>query len=82
MSFISIIFICGLPLLWLAVTRLINQHWVSSALLIVMAMAACIYIGQYFAAGEVAFVLAQVSSDGIDVLTVGTGLVPTMETAE
>ena len=37
-----------------------------------MAMAACIYIGQYFAAGEVAFVMAQVSSDGIAVLTVGS----------
>ena len=41
-----------------------------------MTMAAYIYIGQYFAAGEVAFVMAQVSSDRIDVLTVGTGLSP------
>lgn len=52
------IVICGLPLLWLAVTRLIYQKWVSSALLIVVAMAACIYIGELFAAGEVAFIMA------------------------
>ena len=41
-----------------------------------MTMAAYIYIGQYFAAGEVAFVMAQVSSDGIDALNVGTGPCP------
>lgn len=52
------IVICGLPLLWLAVTRLIYQRWVSSALLIVVAMVACIYIGELFAAGEVAFIMA------------------------
>lgn len=52
------IVICGLPLLWLAVTRLIYQRWVSSALLIVVAMIACIYIGELFAAGEVAFIMA------------------------
>lgn len=52
------IVICGLPLLWLAVTRLIYQRWVSSALLIVVAMFACIYIGELFAAGEVAFIMA------------------------
>lgn len=52
------IVICGLPLLWLAVTRLIYQKWVSSALLIVVAMFACIYIGELFAAGEVAFIMA------------------------
>lgn len=50
--------ICGIPLLYLAVTRLIFQRWVSSALLICIAMVACIYIGELFAAGEVAFIMA------------------------
>ena len=35
-----------------------DQKWVSSALLIVLAMIACIYIGELFAAGEVAFIMA------------------------
>ncbi len=52
------VFICGLPLLWLAVTRLLFQRWVSSALLISIAMAACLWIGELFAAGEVAFIMA------------------------
>ncbi len=50
--------ISGLPLLYLAITRLISQRWISSALLIVIAMFACLYIGQLFAAGEVAFIMA------------------------
>lgn len=52
------VFISGVPLLWLAVTRLIFQRWVSSALLISVAMFACIYIGELFAAGEVAWIMA------------------------
>lgn len=50
--------ICGTPLLYLAVTRLLFQRWISSALLICVAMFACIYIGELFAAGEVAFIMA------------------------
>ncbi|MCD8302796.1 MAG: cation-translocating P-type ATPase [Prevotellaceae bacterium] len=50
--------ICGVPLLYLAITRLVFQRWVSSALLICIAMVACIYIGELFAAGEVAFIMA------------------------
>ncbi|MCD8202561.1 MAG: cation-translocating P-type ATPase [Prevotella sp.] len=50
--------ISGLPLVYLALTRLIFQRWISSALLISIAMGACIYIGQLFAAGEVAFIMA------------------------
>ena len=52
--------ICGLPLLYLAVWRLIfNQgiSKISSALLISMAMVAAILIGDLFAAGEVAFIM-------------------------
>ena len=52
------VFICGIPLLYLALTRLLFQRWVSSALLICIAMVACIFIGELFAAGEVAFIMA------------------------
>ena len=52
------IFISGLPLVYLAVSRLIAQRWVSSALLITVAMVASICVGEVFAAGEVAFIMA------------------------
>ncbi|KZL89280.1 heavy metal translocating P-type ATPase [Clostridium magnum] len=50
--------ISGLPLLYLAITRLVFQRWISSALLISMAMVASIAINELFAAGEVAFIMA------------------------
>lgn len=56
-AWISII-ISGIPMLYLAVTRLIYQKWISSALLISMAMIASMAIGEIFAAGEVAFIMA------------------------
>lgn len=52
--------ICGVPLLYLAVWRIIYNKGVnkiSSALLISMAMIAAICIGDLFAAGEVAFIM-------------------------
>lgn len=52
--------ICGIPLLYLAVWRIIYNKGVSkisSALLISMAMIAAICIGDLFAAGEVAFIM-------------------------
>lgn len=55
------IIICGLPLLYLSITRLIVNQGVSkisSAMLISMAMIAAIFIGDLFAAGEVAFIMA------------------------
>ncbi len=52
------IFISGIPMLYLALTRLFLEKWVSSALLISMAMSASIAIGEIFAAGEVAFIMA------------------------
>ena len=50
--------ISGYPLLYLAVTRLVRQRWVSSALLIVVAMVASLCMAEVFAAGEVAFIMA------------------------
>ena len=52
------VLICGLPLLYLALTRVFFERRISSALLISIAMLACIYIGELFAAGEVAFIMA------------------------
>lgn len=54
------VIICGLPLLYLAVWRLIYNEGItkiSSALLISMAMIAALLIGDLFAAGEVAFIM-------------------------
>ena len=53
--------ICGLPLLYLAIYRLIHNKGlakISSCLLISIAMIASIWIGDLFAAGEVAFIMA------------------------
>lgn len=52
------VIISGFPLVYLAITRLIYQRWISSALLISIAMIASIAIGELFAAGEVAFIMA------------------------
>lgn len=52
------VFICGLPLVYLALSRVVFERRITSALLISIAMFACIYIGELFAAGEVAFIMA------------------------
>ncbi|BAH05117.1 hypothetical protein [Clostridium kluyveri] len=52
------ILICGTPLVVLALQRIITQFFISSALLISIAMFASIYIGEIFAAGEVVFIMA------------------------
>ena len=52
------IVISGFPLLYLAISRLVKRKWISSALLITVAMIASIIVGEVFAAGEVAFIMA------------------------
>lgn len=55
------VLVCGYPLLYLAIWRIIynkGMSKISSALLISIAMIASIAIGQLFAAGEVAFIMA------------------------
>jgi heavy metal translocating P-type ATPase len=52
------IVISGIPLVYLAVRRLVAERAISSALLIVMAMVASIHVGEIFAAGEVVFIMA------------------------
>ena len=52
------VIISGIPMLLLAMTRLIREKWISSALLIAIAMVASLMIGEIFAAGEVAWIMA------------------------
>lgn len=55
------VLICGIPLLYLSVWRIIHNpgiRKISSALLITIAMLAAIAIGDLFAAGEVAFIMS------------------------
>jgi heavy metal translocating P-type ATPase len=55
------VILCGYPLLYVAVWRIIFNKGilkVSSALLISIAMVAAIFIGEFFAAGQVAFIMA------------------------
>ena len=50
--------ICGLPVLKEATEAIIVERCIRTALLISTAMVACVAIGQLFAAGEVAFIMA------------------------
>ena len=52
------VIISGIPMLLLAMTRLLREKWISSALLIAIAMVASLLIGEVFAAGEVAWIMA------------------------
>lgn len=52
------VIISGIPLFYLALDRLIFEKWVSSALLITIAMIALLAIGEIFAAAEVAWIMA------------------------
>lgn len=59
-SWITVI-ICGFPLVYLSIRRIVYNKGISkisSALLISMAMFAAIAIGDIFAAGEIAFIMA------------------------
>lgn len=52
------VIISGYPLVYEACTALFKEHRITSALLITMAIIASIAIGELFAAGEVAFIMA------------------------
>ena len=57
----AVVLICGLPLVYWAIWQVINGKGmgkISAALLISIAMIASISIGELFAAGEVAFIMA------------------------
>lgn len=50
--------LCGVPILKEALVALVLERRIRAALLITSAMVACVTIGQLFAAGEVAFIMA------------------------
>lgn len=52
------VILSGLPLLYHAISALVFERRITSALLISLAIVACLYIGEIFAAGEVAFIMA------------------------
>jgi len=52
------IVICGVPIFYNAIYYLIFDRQITTALLISIAMVSAIVIGQFFAAGEVAFIMA------------------------
>ncbi len=52
------IVICGLPLFYYALSGLIIDRQITAPLLISLAICACVYIGEIFAAGEIAFIMA------------------------
>lgn len=56
-AFLSVV-LCGLPLLASALRSLAVDRQIRSSLLITCAMISCLAIGQVFAAGEVAFIMA------------------------
>ena len=51
------IFISGLPIVYKGLNKLFYNHFISSQLLISIAMLASILIGEYIAAGEVALIM-------------------------
>ena len=52
------VLLCGLPIAYQAIRTLLVNRRITSALLITMAMIAALAIGEFFAAGEVAFIMA------------------------
>lgn len=52
------LFLCGIPVAKDAIVALVLEKRIRSALLITVAMVSCVAIGQLFAAGEVAFIMA------------------------
>ncbi|MBR4244612.1 MAG: cation-translocating P-type ATPase [Candidatus Methanomethylophilaceae archaeon] len=51
------IVICGAPIIWDAVTGLILHHDIKADVLVAIAIIAALYLGEWFAAGEVALIM-------------------------
>ena len=51
------IILCGAPILWDAITGLILRHDIKADVLVAIAIVAAIYLGEWFAAGEVALIM-------------------------
>jgi len=56
-SWIAIV-LCGIPIIIGAIKGLVYDHDIKADVLVSIALVACIYIKEYFAAGEVAFIMA------------------------
>ena len=56
MAWIAVIF-CGIPIVFGAVKALITEHDIKADVLVSMALLGSLYIGEWFAAGEVAFIM-------------------------
>lgn len=52
------IILCGVPILWDAATGLILRHDIKADVLVSIALIAAVFLHEYFAAGEVAFIMA------------------------
>ena len=52
------IVLCGAPILWDAVTGLVLRHDIKADVLVAMAIVASVIMGEFFVAGEVAFIMA------------------------
>lgn len=52
------IVLCGAPILWDAATGLLLRHDIKADVLVAMAIVAAVYLNEWFAAGEVAFIMA------------------------
>ncbi len=63
------VLLCGLPMAYQALKALVLRRKITSGLLITMAMVAAMAIGETFAAGEVAFIMA--IGEKLESLTVG-----------
>jgi cation transport ATPase len=51
------IVLCGIPIVFGAVTALIKEHDIKADVLVSMALIASVWIGEFFAAGEVALIM-------------------------
>jgi len=51
------IVVCGAPILWDAVTGLLLHHDIKADVLVAIAIVAALYLGEWFAAGEVALIM-------------------------
>ena len=56
MAWIAIV-LCGAPILWDAATGLILHHDIKADVLVAIAIIAALYLGEWFAAGEVALIM-------------------------
>jgi len=50
--------LCGIPIVWGSIVALVKEHDIKADLLVSIALIASIYVGEYFAAGEAALIMA------------------------